>query len=50
MNQLLSGVLAGIFVGALTMEIVHRRKRSRFTGKCRRFTDCTLDRVAGLFK
>ncbi len=50
MNNALGGVLAGIFIGALTVEILHRRKKSGLTGKFRRMTDCTLDRVARAFK
>lgn len=50
MNNVFAGVLAGIFIGALTVEVLHRRKKSGLTGKLRRMTDYTLDRVAGVFK
>jgi len=49
---LLIGVVAGIFVGALTVEILRRRKKPGLTRKFRKLcnmADNALDRVAAVF-
>ncbi len=48
----LSGVVAGIFVGALMVEILRRRKKSGLPRKFRKLcgmADKALDRVAAVF-
>jgi uncharacterized membrane-anchored protein YhcB (DUF1043 family) len=52
MGKILSGVVAGIFVGALTVEIMNRRKKQALTRKCRKLwnmVDNTLNRIAAVF-
>jgi len=52
MGKFLSGVVAGIFVGALTAEILNRRKRLGLTrkfGKLWNVTDNALDRMVAVF-
>ncbi len=52
MEKILGPVVAGIFVGALTVEILRRRKKSGLTRKCRKLrnlADHLLDRVAAVF-
>jgi hypothetical protein len=52
MDKILSGVVIGIFVGALTVEILRRRKKpglSRKFRKLRNMADNALDRVAAVF-
>ncbi len=49
---LLSGVVAGVFVGALAMEILKRRKKTGLTRKFRKLrnmADNALDQVAAVF-
>lgn len=50
MNNVLGGVLAGIFIGALTVEILRRRKKLRLARKFRKATNRALDQIAGVFK
>lgn len=52
MGKILSGVVVGIFVGALTVEILKRRKKQGLTRKCRKLwnmADNALDRIAAVF-
>lgn len=52
MEKILGGVVVGIFVGALTVEILRRRKKSGLTRKFRKLwqmADHALDRVAAVF-
>ncbi len=48
MGKILCGVMGGIFAGALTLEILKRRKKPLCRGfrRLRNKVDSTLDRIA----
>ena len=52
MGKIMGGVVAGMFAGALAIEILKRRKKkglSRKFRKLRNMTNSVLDRVAAVF-
>ncbi len=52
MGKILGGVVAGIFAGAVTVEILKRRKKTGLSRRFRRLwnmADRALDRVAAVF-
>jgi len=51
MGKILCGVVGGIFIGALTVEILGRRKKPLLNRKCRKLrkmADNCLDRMAAV--
>ncbi len=49
MGKILGAVVAGIFIGAVAVEILSRRKKPGLTRKLRNMANNALDRVAAVF-
>ena len=50
MGKILGAVVAGIFVGAVTVEILKGRKKPGLTRKLRNMAGNALDRAAAVFR